>query len=152
MPGFNLIIGLLIILGVTKITTERFLYTKKQRITNFFILIAGFIILYIGYKCRVENNSFILGVLPNFLTGLFYPSLIVMSGFRVKNFLKKEEYSWIIFTLFIWTLYEFMLIFDGRFFDIFDIIATLIGSVISVPILLMLTSFTHNTPNEHYDN
>jgi len=152
MPGFNLIIGFLIILGVTKITTERFLYTKKQRITNFFILIAGFIILYIGYKCRVENNSFILGVLPNFLTGLFYPSLIVMSGFRVKNFLKKEEYSWIIFTLFIWTLYEFMLIFDGRFFDIFDIIATLIGSVISVPILLMLTSFTHNTPNEHYDN
>ncbi|EAZ79291.1 hypothetical protein [Algoriphagus machipongonensis] len=152
MPGFNLIIGLLIILGVTKITTERFPYTKKQRVTNFFILIAGFIILYFGYKCRVENNGFILGVLPNFLTGLFYPSLIVMSGFRVKNFLKKEEYSWIIFTLFIWTLYEFMLIFDGRFFDIFDIIATLIGSVISVPILLMLTSSTHNTPNDHYDN
>ena len=151
MPDLNLTIGFLIIFGITKITTKRFHYTKKQRIINFFILIAGFIILYIGYKYRNENYSFILGVLPNFLTGLFYPSLIVMSGFRVKNFLKNEEYSWIIFTVFIWTLYEFMLIFDGRFFDIYDIFATLIGSALSVPILLMLTSFTDKTPKEHYD-
>lgn len=140
MPNYKLIIGFLAIFVITKMTTERYNYTRKQRIINLFMLILGFIILYIIYKYRNENHNLILGVLPNFLTGLFYPSLLVVSKFRVKNILNQEEFSWIFFTVFIWTIYETMLIFAGRQFDLFDIIATLIGAILSVPILLFFTT------------
>lgn len=142
MPSFKLIIGFLIIFVITKTTTERFYYTKNQRLANLLLLIVGFIILYFGYEWRNEKYSFILGVWPNFLTGIFYPSLLVVSRFRVKNFLKNEKLSWIIFTVLIWSVYELMLIFDGRSFDINDIIATLIGSILSVPLLFSSTIFT----------
>jgi hypothetical protein len=82
-----------------------------------------------GYSGSSAGVSFILGVAPNFLLGFIFPVAL-----RIFYSKLKVLYIILISCIAI-VLMEFDLYFSGRSFDMYDIIASLLGMLLCIVIL-----------------
>lgn len=83
------------------------------------------------HEYREEHYNFWLGILPSFLAALGFPFAFIVLGTKIKNIFKNQFLSWALISFVFLTIYEIVLWLDGRNFDMFDVLFTLIGSFIS---------------------
>ena len=118
-------------------------YPVEIRLLSGLILIIGVIGIYQVQEIRKEHYHFLFGVAPNFLSALILPFGLIAYGKKVNSLENNPFVIWTGFNLGYWVLYEVCLWIDGRNFDFFDMLATLVGAVISGGIAVKITSLTN---------